>query len=173
MPLLILLIAVPLIEIALFVTVGDAIGLWATLGIVLATGVAGAMLLRSQGQATLMRAQRPTSPEELKTALTDGAMLFTAGLLMLTPGFFTDAIGFALLAPPFRRWLANALARRATVVMRSGAAGPGRRSGPQADPTRQARQPQTGDGAADGRRSPWSEDDIEDAVELRDDDERR
>ncbi len=101
--LLIAFIAVPLIEIALFIQVGGFIGLWPTLLIVLVTAVLGSWLVRSQGAREISRLQGafsdlcdPTEP------LANGAMILFAGALLLTPGFFTDAVGFALLFPPFR-----------------------------------------------------------------------
>jgi len=101
--LLIAFVAVPLIEIALFIQVGGFIGLWPTLGIVLVTAILGSWLVRSQGAREISRLQGafsdlrdPTEP------LANGAMILFAGALLLTPGFFTDAFGFALLFPPFR-----------------------------------------------------------------------
>lgn len=103
--LLIAFIAVPLIEIGLFIQVGGAIGLWPTLLVVLITAIAGTWLVRSQGSQTLKQLQLslqgvgdPTEP------LAHGAMILFAGALLLTPGFFTDAVGFLLLFPPFRRF---------------------------------------------------------------------
>lgn len=102
--LLIAFIAVPLIEIALFIQVGGAIGLWPTLLIVVVTAILGAWLVRSQGSAALgsLRSsfsdmRDPTEP------LVHGAMILFSGALLLTPGFFTDAVGFALLAPGIRQ----------------------------------------------------------------------
>lgn len=102
--LLLLFLAVPLIEIALFIQVGGLIGLWPTLAIVIATAVAGSWLVRSQGLGELNRLRSsfsdlrdPTEP------LAHGAMILFAGALLLTPGFFTDAVGLALLTPPVRR----------------------------------------------------------------------
>ena len=101
--LLLAFIAVPLIEIALFIQVGGFIGLWPTLLIVLITAVLGSWLVRNQGareiaklQSTFSQLSNPTEP------LANGAMILFAGALLLTPGFFTDAFGFALLFPPFR-----------------------------------------------------------------------
>jgi len=101
--LLIAFIAIPLIEIALFIQIGGFIGLWPTLGIVLITAILGSSLVRSQGARELSKLQGsfatlndPTEP------LANGAMIIFAGALLLTPGFFTDAVGFALLFPPFR-----------------------------------------------------------------------
>lgn len=96
-------LAVPLIEIALFIQVGGAIGLWPTLLIVVLTAVAGSLLVKAQGalamnqlRGSLSNLQDPTRP------LAHGAMILFAGALLLTPGFFTDACGFALLFPPVR-----------------------------------------------------------------------
>ena len=103
-------VAVPLIEIALFIQVGGLIGLWPTLAIVLLTAMAGSYLVRSQGAREIGRLRQsfselsdPTEP------LANGAMILFAGALLLTPGFFTDACGLALLVPGVRhavyRWL--------------------------------------------------------------------
>lgn len=96
-------IAVPLIEIGLFIQVGGAIGLWPTLLIVLITAMLGSWLVRTQGARELANLRGsfnelrdPTEP------LANGAMILFAGALLLTPGFFTDAIGFALLIPKVR-----------------------------------------------------------------------
>ncbi len=108
--LLIVFIAVPLIEIALFIKVGGAIGLWPTLAIVVLTALVGTQLMRSQGAAAMTRIRR--SLDEMRDPaepLAHGAMILLAGALLLTPGFFTDACGFLLLVPGFRaaafRWL--------------------------------------------------------------------
>jgi UPF0716 protein FxsA len=111
--LFLLFLLVPLIEIALFIQVGGWIGLWPTLAIVVATAVAGAALVRSQGTAALDRLRR--SFEELRDPtdnLAHGAMILFSGALLLTPGFFTDAIGFALLVPQVRGFLLRRLKAR-------------------------------------------------------------
>ena len=115
MRLFLLLLIVPLIEIALFVELGGAIGLAATLVIVALTALAGAALMRSQGLQIFNdlrhAAHRGSSPSE---TILHGFLVICAGLLLLTPGFFTDAVGFALLAPAVRRslisWGARAVA---------------------------------------------------------------
>jgi UPF0716 protein FxsA len=101
--LLILFIAIPVLEIALFIQVGGWLGLFPTLAIVILTAVLGTYLVRTQGLATLSNLQNrfshlqdPTEP------LAHGAMILFAGALLLTPGFFTDAVGFLLLTPAFR-----------------------------------------------------------------------
>ena len=100
------LLIVPLVEIALFVQLGGAIGLIATLVIVVLTALAGAWLMRSQGLQIfneLKQAARiGSNPSE---TILHGFLVICAGLLLLTPGFFTDAAGLALLAPAVRRAL--------------------------------------------------------------------
>jgi UPF0716 protein FxsA len=102
--LLLAFIAIPMIEIALFIQVGGFIGIWWTLLIVLLTAIAGSYLVRSQGLQELSKLQNsfkdlqdPTEP------LANGAMILFAGALLLTPGFFTDAVGLSLLVPGVRR----------------------------------------------------------------------
>lgn len=94
---------VPLIEIGLFIQIGGWIGLWPTLAIVVLTAILGTYLVKSQGimalnnlRGSLSRLEDPSEP------LAHGAMILLAGALLLTPGFFTDSVGFALLAPPVR-----------------------------------------------------------------------
>jgi UPF0716 protein FxsA len=101
--LFVLFVAIPILEIALFIQVGGWLGLWPTLGIVILTAIAGTFLVRAQGlqamgqiKANLNELRDPTE------ALAHGAMILASGLLLLTPGFFTDAVGFSLLIPPVR-----------------------------------------------------------------------
>jgi len=115
--LLLAFIGVPLIEITLFIQVGGLIGLWPTLAIVVGTALLGSRLVRSQGAQELSNLRRsfndlrdPTEP------LANGAMIIFAGALLLTPGFFTDAIGFALLIPAVRAAVLAYVRSRVTVV---------------------------------------------------------
>ena len=112
-----LFITVPLVEIALLIRVGEAVGLGPTLAIVIGTGLLGAWLARLEGLRTARAIQAELEAGRLPAArLTDAALILAAGLLLLTPGILTDLAGFALLAPPVRavvrRSLAAALARR-------------------------------------------------------------
>lgn len=101
-------LTVPLLEIYLFIQVGSIIGAIPTILTILLTAVIGALLLKSQGLATLGRVQSQLNSGHLPaTELVEGMMLLVAGALLLTPGFFTDAIGFALLARPVRLFLIN------------------------------------------------------------------
>ncbi len=109
-------IAVPLIEIALFIQVGGLIGVWPTLAIVVLTALLGTWLLRKQGSAALAELRRSFSQvEDPSEPLAHGAMILFAGALLLTPGFFTDAVGFALLTPHVRRRLFQELRKRVRV----------------------------------------------------------
>jgi UPF0716 protein FxsA len=138
MALFALFVAVPLIEIALFIQIGGLIGLWPTLGIVVLTAILGTWLVRSQGAAELSRLRRsfdrlddPTEP------LAHGAMILFSGALLLTPGFFTDAVGFSLLVPGVRRAAFREIRKRVTV---QGFGRPGA-----GDPRQPPRQPPRGD----------------------------
>lgn len=114
--LLIAFIAVPMIEIALFIQVGGFIGLWWTLAIVLATAVAGSLLVRMQGALAL--AQLRGSLQELRDPtepIAHGALILFAGALLLTPGFFTDTVGLLLLVPAVRSSVLRYLASRLRV----------------------------------------------------------
>ncbi|RVV98010.1 FxsA family protein [Mesobaculum littorinae] len=98
-------VAVPLIEIALFIQVGGLIGLWPTLLIVVLTAFAGTYLVRTQGAMAMNQLRRSFNElRDPREPLAHGAMILLAGALLLTPGFFTDATGFLLLIPPVRRW---------------------------------------------------------------------
>lgn len=121
MPFILLaMLAVPLIEIALFIQVGGRIGLLATIGIVIATALLGSALLRHQGLGTLNAARAAMAENKLPlTQVFDGFCLLIAGAFLLTPGFLTDAIGFLLFLPPVRvvlgRWVWNQLSKRGDI----------------------------------------------------------
>lgn len=102
--LLLAFIAVPMIEIALFIQVGGFIGVWWTLLIVLLTAITGSYLVRNQGLREISNLQRSFSELQDPTEpLANGAMILFAGALLLTPGFFTDIVGLSLLVPGVRR----------------------------------------------------------------------
>ena len=114
--LLLALVAIPMIEIALFIKVGGLIGLWPTLGIVVLTAVAGSSLMRVQGaralsglRASLNDLRDPTEP------IAQGALILLAGALLVLPGFLTDTIGLLLLIPPVRRAILRHVAARVRV----------------------------------------------------------
>ncbi|MBL9155642.1 MAG: FxsA family protein [Verrucomicrobiales bacterium] len=101
--LLALFISIPVIELFLFLQVGARVGWLPTLAIVVITGILGASLSRAQGLKTLVRYQQALAEGRLPhREVIEGLMILAAGVLLLTPGFLTDAIGFALLVPPVR-----------------------------------------------------------------------
>lgn len=109
-------IMIPMIEIGLFIKVGGAIGLWPTLFVVIATATAGVALLRHQGLSALARLQQSLDRGEMPLeTVFEGFCLLAAGALLLTPGFFTDALGFALFMPPVRTLLRRLIASRIQV----------------------------------------------------------
>ncbi|MEM1265330.1 MAG: FxsA family protein [Pseudomonadota bacterium] len=106
-------VAIPILEIALFIQVGGALGLWPTLAIVIATALAGTILVRQQGLSTLaeLRSSLERGGDPTRS-IAHGALILVAGVVLLTPGFFTDAVGLALMIPPVRSALIAAGARR-------------------------------------------------------------
>lgn len=119
--LLLLFIVMPIVEIAVLIRVGGAIGLLPTLLIVILTAVIGANMLRQQGRATLERARSRLGSGEMPAAeIVEGLLLLVGGVLLLTPGFVTDSFGFACLIPASRRWLAARLSARSIGVVVGG-----------------------------------------------------
>ncbi len=109
-------LAVPIVEIYLLIKVGQVIGAGWTVALVVLTAVIGVWLLRLQGLSTLLRARQKLEHDELPAQeLLEGVCLVVAGALLLTPGFFTDTVGFLLLLPPTRRWLVRRVAERLVV----------------------------------------------------------
>lgn len=104
--LLVLFLVVPIAEIWVLIEVGSVVGAVATIGLVVLTAVVGAALMRAQGLATLFRARAAMAKGEVPALeLLEGAVILIAGALLLTPGFITDAAGFACLVPSLRRRL--------------------------------------------------------------------
>ncbi|MEM9278414.1 MAG: FxsA family protein [Pseudomonadota bacterium] len=111
-----LLLFIPILEIAVFILVGGQIGIIPTLGMILLTAILGSILLRVQGFGILSRIQQKTEVGELPGEdLVNGVMIMIAGVLLLTPGFVTDAIGFLLFFPPFRKFLWTSLASKVVI----------------------------------------------------------
>ncbi len=105
---LLLFIGIPLVEIYLLIEVGGIIGAFPTVLMVVFTAVLGVTLIRIQGFSTLQKAQMNMNQGQLPAIeMLEGVMLFFAAISLLMPGFFTDTIGFLLLIPPLRRWLAK------------------------------------------------------------------
>ena len=101
--LFLLFIAVPIVEIALFIKVGGFLGVWPTICIIILTAVLGTTLVKQQGLAVIQQIKNEViklnDPTE---AIAHGALILISGVLLLTPGFFTDFIGFILMIPKVR-----------------------------------------------------------------------
>ncbi len=123
---LILFIAIPLIEIYFLIQIGEVIGAWPTILLVVLTAVVGVGLLRWQGFSTLMRFQTELARGQVPAMpLFEGLLLVVAGALLLTPGFVTDAVGFVLLVPPLRQGLIRWAIRRGVIHTGPPGSGPG------------------------------------------------
>jgi UPF0716 protein FxsA len=119
--LFLLFVAVPPVEIGLFIAIGSRIGLWPTMGIVLLTAVVGANLVTHQGRGEMARLQSEFAAGRFPAKpLAHGAMILVAGALLITPGFLTDIVGFSLLSPAIRealrKWGAKRWSNRVTVL---------------------------------------------------------
>jgi len=111
--LFVVFLLVPLTEIWVLLEVGSVIGALPTVALVVLTAVVGAGLIRAQGLATLARARDTADRGEVPAMeLLEGLCLLVAGAFLLTPGFVTDTLGFALLVPALRRGLFVALLER-------------------------------------------------------------
>ena len=105
MPLLLFML-IPFFEMWILIEVGGWIGALPTIGLVVLTATIGLSLLKQQGLSTLMRARRKMDEGAIPASeLVSGVMIAVGGALLLTPGFVTDALGFALLIPQTRKWL--------------------------------------------------------------------
>ncbi len=125
---LLLFLAIPAAEIYLFIAVGGEIGTWPTIGMIFGTAVLGGAILRFQGRQMIARAREQVAKHELPIAeIADGAVLVLAAVLLLTPGFITDALGALLLIPFLRRLVFASLLLivRARIQRAAGHAGPG------------------------------------------------
>ena len=113
LPLVLLFVVVPIAEIYLLIQVGQAIGPWWTIALLIADSILGSMLLRAQGRAAwrrfgeAMQAGRVPAREVI-----DGALVLAGGVLLITPGFLSDVLGLLLLIPPTRAVVRAIVARR-------------------------------------------------------------
>jgi len=116
----VLFIVVPALEIYVIIKVGSILGAMATLGVIIVTGVVGAGLARSQGFSAMRQVQRSLlEGRQVGHSMVEAALVLVAAVLMLTPGFITDIVGFGLLIPPIRRAAARAVVARYTARQRS------------------------------------------------------
>lgn len=115
--LFLLFVIVPLIEIVLLINVGEIIGAWYTIGLVLLSAFIGVNMLRRQGLSTLMRARSKMDGGEIPAhEMVEGIILAVGGALLVTPGFVTDFFGFCCLIPFTRHAMVAKLRKHFTVV---------------------------------------------------------
>src|SRR2546421_1003228 len=117
------LIALPVLELALLIKTGQAVGFWATLGMVVGAAVLGAVIMSRQGMSVARRTREAIAQGRPPVGpVLDGAFLLLAGALLITPGFISDLLGLALLVPPIRRkvgrWCVRRLVERAHVQIK-------------------------------------------------------
>ena len=119
--LIFIFVAVPLVELAILLQIGQWIGLFPTFALVVITGVAGAALARQQGIRAFVAVQRELAAGRLPgRSLLDGLAILVGGAFLLTPGVLTDLAGFSLLLPASRRWLQRVVRRRLERRIREG-----------------------------------------------------
>jgi UPF0716 protein FxsA len=113
LPLVLLFIVVPIAELAVIIQVGQAIGVWWTIAILVADSILGSVLMRAQGRSAWRRFNVAVQTGHVPAReVLDGALVITGGVLLLTPGFITDILGLLLLIPPTRAVVRAVLVRR-------------------------------------------------------------
>jgi UPF0716 protein FxsA len=114
--LFVLFIIIPIIEISVLMQVGELLGLWPTIGIVILSAWVGAKYVRQQGLATLQSVQSKMAEGEMPSSeIVTGLMLLIAGVLLVTPGFVTDIFGLSLLVPSVRQMIAASVQKHINV----------------------------------------------------------
>jgi len=131
LPLLVLLfVLVPIAELAILIQVGQAIGVWWTIAVLVADSVLGAVLMRTQGRTVWRRFNEAMQSGRVPAGeVLDGGVVILGGACLLTPGFITDLFGLLLLLPPTRAVVRRLLVRRFALRMVDGMA---RRAAPEA-----------------------------------------
>jgi UPF0716 protein FxsA len=113
LPLVLLFIVVPIAELAVIIQVGQVVGVWWTIGLLIADSILGSILMRSQGRAAWRRFNEAIAAGRVPAReVVDGALVIFGGALLLTPGFVTDIFGAAFLLPPTRAVIRGLLVRR-------------------------------------------------------------
>jgi UPF0716 protein FxsA len=117
------LIALPVFELALLIKAGQVVGFWATLAMVVGAGVLGSVVMSRQGISVARRTREAIAQGRPPVGpVLDGAFLLLAGALLITPGFITDLLALTLLVPPIRRkvgrWCVRRLVERAHVQVK-------------------------------------------------------
>jgi UPF0716 protein FxsA len=114
--LFVLFLAVPFVDLAVILKVGQGIGAWNTIGLLILISVVGAWLAKREGLGVLVRIRRQLDQGKVPAAeVVDGFLVMLAGALLLTPGFLTDAVAILLLLPPVRAAVRRWLRRRFTL----------------------------------------------------------
>lgn len=103
--LIVLLLVIPFVDLYLLIEFSSILGFWTVIGLVLLTGIVGAELIRREGRHVLLKLQRSVTSGEISRNVAEGAIIVLCGLLLLTPGFITDIIGFLLIFRPLRERL--------------------------------------------------------------------
>lgn len=117
MPFMLAFFLIPIIEISLFITVGGAIGLVPTLLITFLTAVIGGSIFRHQGSEIFARGSQSLNKGQFPLQeIFDGFCISVAAVMLMTPGFFTDAMGFMLLVPQFRQTVREFAVRKFDIV---------------------------------------------------------
>lgn len=139
LPLILLFIAVPIVEIYVIIQVGQAIGALWTILVLVADSILGSVLMRTQGRAAWRRFNAAIAAGRVPgREVIDGALVIFGGALLLTPGFVTDIFGLLFLLPPTRSVIRGLLVRRFAgrfVVARPGGSRPPRGAGFDVDGT--------------------------------------
>jgi UPF0716 protein FxsA len=113
--LILLFIVIPIAELAVIIQVGEWIGVWWTIALLLADSILGSMLMRSQGRAAWRRFNAAVAEGRVPgREVIDGVLVIFGGALLISPGFITDIFGILFLLPPTRVLVRGLLVRRAT-----------------------------------------------------------
>ncbi|WP_421361993.1 FxsA family protein [Agrobacterium rosae] len=152
----VIVLMMPILEIAGFIVVGKALGLWLTLALILFTSFLGLVILRSGGLGMVRNLQTASrSGDEPAQAMINGRMRVIAGILLFVPGFITDVIGLLLLVPAFRTLIWKAIGPR--IVVAGSFKNQGFRTGPQNNGSAKVVDLDDDDFHRDGpNQSPWS-----------------
>ncbi len=114
---LFLFVVIPLVELYFMLEVGEMVGALSTVLLVILTAVIGGFLVRQQGFSTMMKMRETTARGETPALeMLEGSILLLCGLMLLLPGFITDAMGFLLLVPPLRKTFVLWLLRRTNIL---------------------------------------------------------
>jgi len=104
---------IPLVEIAILISLSDIVGGWTTVGIVVVTAIIGTSLIKNTGKEVMNNLQKAMAFQgDISNAILDGAILLVTGVLLITPGFFTDIFGLLIHLPIFKGLLKKYLIKK-------------------------------------------------------------